>query len=75
MPQAYAEVSALQLQLEGSLDLQDELDYLRGFLHQLASAQERASSGNSSAWDITPKPRAVGKLEQGEQVEQGGGGT
>jgi hypothetical protein len=49
VPQAYAEVSALQLQLEGSLDLQDELDYLRGFLHHLASAQERASSGGSSA--------------------------
>jgi hypothetical protein len=75
VPQAYAEVSALQLQLEGSLDLQDELDYLRGFLHQLASVPEGASSGGSSAWDIAPTPRAVGELEQGEQGEQGGGGT
>jgi hypothetical protein len=67
-PQAYADVSALQLQLAGSVELQGELDYLRSFLEQLASHDATSSSGSSSL-DSRSIPCAV--VELGERREAG----
>jgi hypothetical protein len=59
--QAYANVSALQLELAGSVELQGELDYLRSFLEQLAS-HDAASSGGSSGWGSRDTSWAVDEL-------------
>ncbi len=67
-PQAYADVSALQLQLAGSVELQGELDYLRSFLEQLAS-HDATSSGGSSGWGSRDTSWAVDELE--ERREEG----
>ncbi len=54
-------MSALQLELAGSVELQGELDYLRSFLEQLAS-HDAASSGGSSGWGSRDTSWAVDEL-------------